>query len=154
MKKLYRAVIITASVLMLGTMFVPSECFEPTPAPPETVPVPAPTPEPAPPESEWVVMDVSAYCLCAKCCGIWATKGLKDGVRVTASGVPAKGLICAAPRLYPFGTVFEVQGVGSYVCEDRGGAIKGNKLDLLFESHPAAINFGRQELKVRVQNEQ
>lgn len=90
------------------------------------------------------IMNVSAYCTCEKCCGKWA-----DGL--TASGVPAMGRICAAPPEYPFGTVFEVEGYGEYVCEDRGGAIKGNKLDLLFPTHGEAKKFGRKKnLKVRI----
>lgn len=88
-------------------------------------------------------MDVSAYCPCEKCCGKWS-----DGF--TASGVPAVGRICAAPPEYPFGTVLDVEGYGEWVVQDRGGAIKGNKLDLLMDSHADAILFGRQWLKVRI----
>ena len=91
----------------------------------------------------FIFMDVSAYCPCELCCGKWA-----DGN--TASGVPAVGRICAAPPEYPFGTVLDVEGYGEYVVQDRGGAIKGNKLDLLFSSHPLAKGFGRQYLKVRI----
>ena len=90
-----------------------------------------------------VIMNVSAYCPCEICCGKWA-----DGI--TASGKPARGHICAAPPEYPFGTVMDVEGYGEYVVEDRGGAIKGNKLDLLFEDHQAAKEFGRKGLKVRI----
>jgi 3D (Asp-Asp-Asp) domain-containing protein len=93
-------------------------------------------------ERKGVDMNVSAYCTCVKCCGEYA-----DGI--TASGKPAKGLICAAPPEYPFGTKFDVDGV-VYVCEDRGGLIKGNKLDLLFPSHQAALNYGRKTVKVRI----
>ncbi len=92
----------------------------------------------------FIFMDVSAYCICSKCC----SKKWADGF--TASGVPAVGRICAAPPEYPFGTVLDVEGYGEYVVQDRGGAIKGNKLDLLFSSHPLAKGFGRQYLKVRV----
>jgi 3D (Asp-Asp-Asp) domain-containing protein len=87
-------------------------------------------------------MDVSAYCKESCCCGKWA-----DGI--TASGKPAKGFICAAPPNYPFGTKFIVNGV-VWTCEDRGGAIKGNKLDLLMSSHQSALNWGRQEIEVTV----
>jgi len=88
------------------------------------------------------LMNVSAYCVCEKCCGKFA-----DGI--TASGKPAVGRICAAPPEYPFGTKFVVDGV-VWTCEDRGGAIKGNKLDLLFPSHQEALNFGRQYILVKV----
>ena len=90
-----------------------------------------------------IEMNVSAYCPCEKCCGKWT-----DGI--TASGKPAKGLIIAAPPQYPFGTVMDVPGYGRAVVEDRGGAIRGNKIDLLFDTHQEALNFGRQKLEVKV----
>ena len=91
----------------------------------------------------FIFMDVSAYCPCELCCGKWA-----DGS--TASGKPAIGRICAAPPEYPFGTVLHVEGMGEYVVQDRGGAIKGNKLDLLMGSHEDALRFGRKDLKVMI----
>ena len=33
---------------------------------------------------------------------------------------------------------------------DRGGAIKGNKLDLLYPTHERALQWGRQRLPVTV----
>jgi len=90
-----------------------------------------------------VEMNVSAYCPCEKCCGKWA-----DGI--TASGKPAEGLLIAAPPEYAFGTIMEIPGYGMATVEDRGGAIKGNKIDLLFPTHQEALNWGRQYLKVKV----
>jgi len=97
-----------------------------------------------------VQMNVSAYCPCEKCCGVWADKGWCEGKRVTASGAEAKGKMIAAPRNYDFGTVMEVPGYGVASVEDRGGAIKGNKIDLLFPSHQEALEWGRQLLPVKV----
>ena len=88
-------------------------------------------------------MNVSAYCTCEKCCGQFA-----DGI--TASGVPAVGKMIAAPKTYAFGTKMDIPGYGTALVQDRGGAIKGNKLDLLFPSHQDALNWGRQYVKVRV----
>jgi 3D (Asp-Asp-Asp) domain-containing protein len=92
-----------------------------------------------------VEMNVSGYCQNECCCGEWA-----DGF--TASGVPATGKLIAAPRNYAFGTVMEVPGYGRAVVRDRGGAIKGNKIDLLFPTHQEALNFGRKPLFVKVYN--
>ncbi len=94
-------------------------------------------------KSAAITMRVSAYCPCEICCGPFA-----DGI--TASGVPAVGRICAAPPEYPFGTVLDIEGYGEYVVRDRGGVIKGNRLDLLFETHAEAKAFGVQYLKVRI----
>ncbi len=86
---------------------------------------------------------VTAYCPCEKCCGKWA-----DGI--TASGKPAVGKIVAAPPEIPFGTVLSVPGYApDAVDQDSGGAITGNRLDVLFATHQEALNWGVQELMVR-----
>ena len=90
-----------------------------------------------------VEMNVSAYCPCYKCCGEYA-----DGI--TASGIPAEGLMIAAPPEYAFGTIMDVPGYGRAAVRDRGGAIKGNKIDLLFPDHQSALEWGRQYLTVKV----
>ncbi len=89
-----------------------------------------------------VEMEITAYCKEKCCCGRFTDS-------ITASGKPAVGLICAADPKYPFGTKMTVGGV-VYTVEDRGSAITGNKLDLLFSSHQAALEFGRKTLKVKV----
>jgi len=94
-------------------------------------------------QSNVIEMEITAYCSGPCCCGEWS-----DGI--TASGVPAEGLICAADLKYPFGTKFTVDGV-VYVCQDRGGAIKGNKLDLLFPTHQEALEWGRRTIMVKVE---
>ncbi len=95
------------------------------------------------PPAQYIIMDTSGYDTCDACCAPY-----NDGI--TASGVPAVGRICAAPPEYPFGTVLDVEGYGRCVVQDRGGAIKGNKLDLLFSTHAEAKEFGRKNLKVRI----
>ncbi|MEM7808016.1 MAG: 3D domain-containing protein [Planctomycetota bacterium] len=99
-----------------------------------------------------VLMEVTAYCPCVKCCGPRA-KG------VTASGLPVSyndGLFVAGDtEFFPFGTRLVVPGYGSDGGEvveviDRGGAIKGMKLDVYYDSHAEAKKWGRQFLPVRV----
>lgn len=87
------------------------------------------------------IMTITAYCPCKKCCGKWA-----DGY--TSSGVRAVGKIVAAPPGMPFGTVLEIPGYGRCRVQDRGGAIVGDKLDVLFATHEAAKQWGVQELLV------
>ena len=41
-------------------------------------------------------------------------------------------------------------GYGVYVAEDCGGAIKGNRIDMYFESHQAACQFGVHRLYVTI----
>ena len=102
------------------------------------------------------VWRVTGYCLCSRCCGIWSTKGVNSkNQRITASGKPAKGLIIAAPPIIPFGTRLSIPGYGVASVEDRGGAIKGRRLDVLFtdkdgvSGHQRALNWGVQHLEVR-----
>ena len=89
---------------------------------------------------------ITAYCPCVKCCG------KTDGI--TASGVKAvEGVTVAADtKKLPFGTKINIQGVGERIVQDRGGAIKGNKIDLYFDSHEKALEFGRQTKQVKILN--
>jgi 3D (Asp-Asp-Asp) domain-containing protein len=93
---------------------------------------------------------VTAYCPCKKCCGPRACGITASGEPVTANG----GLFVAADRSIPFGTVVTIPGYagGKQVpVLDRGGAIKGNRLDVFFQTHAAALSFGRQTLTVEIE---
>lgn len=93
------------------------------------------------PEPRTVTYRVTAYCPCRKCCGRWA-----DGF--TASGRPARGKVAAAPPEIPFGTWIYVPGYGWAEVLDRGGSIKGKRLDVLFDSHEEAVEWGVQYLEI------
>lgn len=91
----------------------------------------------------WVKFNATGYCPCSSCCN--KTTG------ITASGTRATaGRTVAMSSSYPFGTKVEIKGMGTYVVEDRGGAIKGNKIDIYFDSHQEALNFGRKTVYLRV----
>ena len=49
-----------------------------------------------------------------------------------ASGKPVFAGMIAAPKRYAFGTKIEIPGFGVGEVQDRGGAIKGNRVDLYF----------------------
>ena len=90
-------------------------------------------------------MEVTAYCPCEKCCGKYADD-------ITASGAVAEGFLVAAPPDIPFGTRLVIPGYNSGLpveVKDRGGAIKGDRLDILFPTHQEALNWGRQKINVR-----
>lgn len=87
---------------------------------------------------------VTAYCPCVKCCG--KTNG------ITASGTKAKeGRTIATSSQFSFGTKLLINGT-TYTVEDRGGAIKGNKIDVYFDTHAEAIAWGVKYLPVKVVN--
>lgn len=95
-------------------------------------------------EVEWQSFKATAYCPCKKCCD------KNDGI--TASGVKAKeGITIAADwAVLPAGTEVEIQGIGTRIVQDKGGAIRGNRIDIFFENHRDALNFGVQEVLVRI----
>lgn len=89
---------------------------------------------------------VSAYCPCRICCG-------KDACGVTASGHSIKPgeQFAAADKSIPFGTILDIPGYGRQMpVLDRGGAINGNCLDVFFDSHKKALNWGVQFLDVAI----
>jgi 3D (Asp-Asp-Asp) domain-containing protein len=106
---------------------------------------------------EWktVKMNVSAYCPCEICCNGWSKIPISSGERKTASGHTIKigDKFVAAPKNYPFGTEMIIKGyANNQVVKvlDRGGAIKDNKLDIYFDTHQKALNFGRKDILVKV----
>ena len=93
--------------------------------------------------SGYVKFTATAYCGCAKCCGKSTGK--------TASGTTATaGRTVAMSSSYSFGTKIEIQGMGTYIVEDRGGAIKGNRIDIFFSNHQKALDFGRKTVYLKV----
>jgi len=62
------------------------------------------------------------------------------------------GTIAADTKYYPFGTRMYVPGYGWGVVADRGSAIKGpDRIDLYFESHQDALNWGRRRMQVEIE---
>jgi 3D (Asp-Asp-Asp) domain-containing protein len=102
------------------------------------------------PKTRVIKMEVTGYCPCKKCCG-------PDARGVTASGKTVsynKGRFVAADtKVLPFGTKLSIPGYhdGRAVeVIDRGGAIKGHKLDLYFPTHELAKQWGRKVVSVTV----
>lgn len=110
--------------------------------------------ETKPPEEAWTTVTATAYCPCEKCCGVWA-ENRPNGIVYTASGAIAQeGVTIAADwDVYPPGTVLQVEGLGEYIVQDRGAATKGLKFNVYFEDHDDALQFGRQEVRIRVVKE-
>lgn len=95
-------------------------------------------------------MKVTAYAPCARSCGEFA-----DGQTASLHSVFTNGmrLVAADSTVLPLGSMITVPGYaqGEVVpVLDRGGAIKGNRLDLLFPTHEAALQWGVREIDVIV----
>jgi 3D (Asp-Asp-Asp) domain-containing protein len=92
-------------------------------------------------------MEVTAYCPCALCCGFES--------RLTASGKHVSynegKFVAADTDLLPFGTKLVIPGYAdgkAVEVIDRGGAIKGRKLDVYFDDHATALQWGRRTIEV------
>lgn len=88
---------------------------------------------------------LTAYCACKKCCG------KNDGITATGTKASEGRTIAVDPNKIPYGTKVVIDGQ-TYIAEDCGGAIKGNRIDLYFDSHQEALNFGRQTKEVTILN--
>ena len=97
-----------------------------------------------------VRMRVTAYCPCSKCCGEYA-----DGITANGHRIRPGDTFAAADRRYSFGTEMLIPGYNNSApveVLDRGGAIKGNRLDVFFATHQEALQWGVQYLDVQVRS--
>jgi len=89
--------------------------------------------------------EATAYCPCSKCCGKWAS-----GITATGTTAEAGRTIAVDPTVIPYGSkvvLVDSRGFGhEYIAEDCGGAIKGNRVDIYFDTHDEALQFGRQKM--------
>lgn len=71
--------------------------------------------------------------------------------KVTASGnTTTPGLTIATPRNLPFGTWVYLDKLGWRQVHDRGGSIKGNRIDICFQTRKEAFAWGRRKIKMYV----
>lgn len=87
---------------------------------------------------------LTAYCPCESCCGQWA-----DGITATGTTAVAGKTIAVDPTVIPYGTEVIING-NTYLAEDCGGAIKGNRIDIYFDTHGEALEFGVQYADVYI----
>jgi len=75
-----------------------------------------------------------------------------DGVGTrTATGATAGyGIIAVDPRVIPLGTKLYIPGYGYGVAADTGGAIKGNIIDLCFNTRAECIAWGRRTVTITI----
>ncbi len=97
-----------------------------------------------------MAMTVTAYSPDERSCGKWADGKTASGYSVWTNGMK---LVAADTRLLPFNSIISVPGYhqGKPVpVLDRGGAIKGHRLDVLYPTHEVAMQWGVQEIEVTV----
>lgn len=86
---------------------------------------------------------ITAYCTCRVCCGVYS-----GGNRTASGTVPTSNrTIAVDTNVIPFKTKVVINGQ-VYVAEDRGGAIKGKRIDMFFMTHKEALRWGRRTMEV------
>ena len=101
-----------------------------------------------------VRMKVTAYCLCAKCCGKYA----EAFPRKTATGDDATVCdgVAADPKLLPYRTRLRIPGVGVREVDDTGGGMRQSAkkgvthIDVRMATHDEARRFGVKVLNVEI----
>lgn len=79
---------------------------------------------------------LTAYCACSECCGKWA-----DGITATGTK-PVQGRTIAVDNdVIPYGYEVIING-HTYTAEDCGGGIIGKEIDIYFDNHEEANEFG------------
>ncbi len=97
-----------------------------------------------------MTMLTTAYSPDAKSCGKWSDGYTASGYSVWTNGMK---LVAADTRVLPFGSLVSIPGYNGgrpVPVLDRGGKIKGNRLDLLYPTHEIALQWGAQRLAVDV----
>ncbi|SDN74878.1 3D (Asp-Asp-Asp) domain-containing protein [Psychrobacillus sp. OK028] len=103
-------------------------------------------PDSIPPEGPGKEMTVEATAYTAYCYGC---------IGITAYGIdlrsnPEEKVIAVDPTVIPLGTKVWVEGYGEAIAGDTGGAIKGNRIDVFIPTYDGAIEWGRQEITLKI----
>ena len=101
-----------------------------------------------------ITVSATAYDLSYESCG----KNPGDrGYGITASGMRARyGVVAVDPRVIPLGTKLYIESAdgswvyGEAIAGDTGGAIKGNRVDLFFNTRSECMSFGRRTAKIYI----
>ncbi|EEM44451.1 3D domain-containing protein [Bacillus cereus] len=85
----------------------------------------------------------------------YSVEGSPPNERITASGIdigknPNIKLIAVDPKVIKLGTKVWVEGYGDAIAGDTGGAIKGNKIDVLFPTEKQAREWGRKKVRIKI----
>ncbi len=99
-----------------------------------------------PEETEWFYFEATGYS---------ANDPAQGTDSTTATGLEVEeGIVAVDPEVIPLGSQLEIKGLGEFVAEDTGGKIKGNRIDIFFESKQEAIEFGREGVWVTIKDEE
>lgn len=93
-------------------------------------------------EVEWYYFIASGYS---------ANDPVQGTNNITATGKEIKeGMVAVDPKVIPLGTKIEIKDMGIFIAEDTGGKIKGNRIDIYFDTKKEAKEFSRKGIWVRI----
>lgn len=97
-------------------------------------------------EGKYFIMISTGYCPCKICCHPFDT-----GLTYTCD-IAGRGCVAIDPeaRILKLGQRLYIEGYGYGVANDIGGAIKGWEVDLCFDRHEEALEWGRKLVKIYV----
>ncbi len=95
--------------------------------------------------SEFYVIATAYTPHCKGCSGISAT-----GINLRLN--PEMKAIAVDPSVIKLGSKVWVEGYGTAIAVDTGGAIKGNKIDILVQTEIQAITWGVKRVRIQVLN--
>lgn len=96
-------------------------------------------------DGNWTTMTVSATAYSTNEAGLSA---------YTATGINLHEnpqVVSVDPNIIPLGSTVVIDGFGTFIAGDTGGAIVGNKIDIHMTDLSACYAFGRQSVQIRVQ---
>jgi len=93
-----------------------------------------------------MTVEATAYTpRCKGCSGITAT-GIDVRQSIVYNGY---GIVAVDPKVIPLGSIVVINGK-QYLAADTGGAIKGNRIDILHRTKSEALEFGRRNITITV----
>lgn len=86
------------------------------------------------------------YCACEQCSGGYGNN-TATGTKCTEGRT-----IAVDPKVIPLGSEVFIEGFGSFIAEDTGGAIKQNKIDIYLSDHDRCYSLGVAKANVYLMN--
>lgn len=95
------------------------------------------------------IMEVEWYYFIAS--GYSANDSVQGTNNITATSKEIKeGMVAVDPKVIPLGTKIEIKDMGIFIAEDTGGKIKGNRIDIYFDTKKEAKEFSRKGIWVKI----
>ncbi len=87
------------------------------------------------------IFRTTGYCSCRHCSSNWGT--------LTSSGAVTRSnhTIAVDPRVIPYGSQVMINGI-IYTAEDCGSGVRGNHIDIYYDTHAQARRHGLQHAEV------